>query len=289
MIQEIQAKTLLSSVRGEDDVFGMRYNLNLYRGCPHQCIYCDSRSECYGIEDFRDVLVKVNAPELLARELPRKRVKGAIGTGSMSDPYNPVERQYRLTRRTLEIIAGCAFPVHIITKSDLVVRDLDLLGEINRTQAVVCFTITTSGRRPGADHRAGRAAALGPPGGDAGPGGARHPDRDDAHAGPALYHRQRREYRGVVEQTAAHGGSFIIPWFGMSLRNRQRDWYYRELDRHFPGIRQKYERRYGERYGCSVPNSSRLAEVFGQTAARLGLAERMPRYEPAANQPSLFE
>ena len=288
MIKEIQAKTLLSSTRGEDEVFGIKYNFNLYRGCPHQCIYCDSRSECYGIEDFRDVLVKVNAPALLARELPRKRVKGAIGTGSMSDPYNPVERRYRLTRQALEIIAGCAFPVHIITKSDLVVRDLDLLVEINRTQAVVCFSITTADDalariiEPGAPPSSARMAAM----------------QALAERGilvgtalmpvlPFITDSEENVTR-VAEQTAAHGGSFIIPWFGMSLRNRQREWYYRELDQHFPGLRPKYERLYGERYGCSVPNSRQLAEVFAKAAAQLGLAQRMPRYEPAVHQPALF-
>ena len=144
MIQEIQAKTLLSSVRGEDRIFDLKYNFNLYRGCPHQCIYCDSRSACYGIEDFRDVLVKVNAPELLAKELARKRVKGPIGTGSMSDPYNPVEARYQLTRRVLEVIARFAYPVHIITKSDLVLRDVDLLQTIGRVHATVCFSISTA-------------------------------------------------------------------------------------------------------------------------------------------------
>jgi DNA repair photolyase len=92
-IREIQAKTLLAHVRGKDDYFGLKYNLNLYRGCQHQCIYCDTRSKCYQIEDFRDVLVKVNALGVLEKELCRKRVKGTIGFGSMNDPYGPVEMQ----------------------------------------------------------------------------------------------------------------------------------------------------------------------------------------------------
>ena len=117
--------------------------MNIYRGCQHQCIYCDSRSECYQIENFQDVLVKTNAVELLEKELPRKRVKGMIGTGSMSDPYLPAERQYNLTGRALEVIARHRFPVHIFTKSDLVLRDLDTLKAINQMRAVVSFTITT--------------------------------------------------------------------------------------------------------------------------------------------------
>jgi DNA repair photolyase len=262
MIHEIEAKTLLSSVHGSDRIFGLKYNLNLYRGCPHQCIYCDSRSACYGIENFTDTLVKVNAPELLSRELARKRVKGPIGTGSMSDPYNPLEARYRLTRRVLEVIARFAFPVHIITKSDLVVRDLDLLVEIQRAQAAVCFTITTTDDElarqvePGAPLPSARLAAM----------------RALAARGipvgvslmPVLPFLEDNEdnINAVVDQTAAHGGSFVIPWFGMSLRDRQREWYYAELDRRFPGLREKYVRRYGERYDCAAPNANRLAQAF---------------------------
>ena len=146
MIKEIQAKTLLTRVKGPDDWFGLYYNMNLYRGCQHQCIYCDSRSDCYQIEDFdHDVLVKTNAIELLRRELAGKRVVGTIGTGSMNDPYMPLEAEVRLTRRALEVIAGSGFPVHVITKSDLVVRDIDLLEEISRRNyAAVTFTVTTA-------------------------------------------------------------------------------------------------------------------------------------------------
>jgi len=145
VIREIEAKTLLAHIRHPDPWFGIKYNMNLYRGCEHQCIYCDSRSECYQIEDFRDILVKVNALELLERELPRKRVKGMVGTGSMNDPYTPAEARLNMTGRALQIIARHGFPVHIVTKSDMVVRDLETLCAINeRTRAVVSFTVTTA-------------------------------------------------------------------------------------------------------------------------------------------------
>src|SRR5512140_885941 len=145
MIKEIQAKTLLSRVKGPDDYFGLYYNLNLYRGCQHQCIYCDSRSECYQIEDFdHDVLIKANAIELLRKELAGKRVIGTIGTGSMNDPYMPLEAEKRLTRQALEVIQEFHFPIHIITKSDLALRDLDLLEQIGQTYAAVSFTITSA-------------------------------------------------------------------------------------------------------------------------------------------------
>src|SRR3990172_560427 len=143
MIKEIQAKTLITRVKGSDDWFGLYYNMNLYRGCQHQCIYCDSRSECYRIEDFNhDILIKVNAIELLRRELTGKRIVGTIGTGSMNDPYMPLESEVRLTRRALEVIDESCFPVHVITKSDLVLRDLDLLEQVSsKTYAAVTFTV----------------------------------------------------------------------------------------------------------------------------------------------------
>lgn len=144
MIREIQAKRLLAHRKEPDDWFGIQYNFNIYRGCEHQCIYCDSRSECYGIEDFRDVLVKVNAIELLRDELPRKRQVGVIGTGSMSDPYTPAERRYGLTGQALRVIAEHRFPLHLITKSDLILKDLEPLTQIARdTRATVSFTLTT--------------------------------------------------------------------------------------------------------------------------------------------------
>src|SRR6266511_127417 len=122
-ITEIQARTLLSSVKQPEPWFGLKYNFNLYRGCQHQCIYCDSRSECYQIQNFADVLVKVNALELLNKELTSKRTVGTVSTGAMNDPYMPLEARYELTGRALEGIARHEFPVHIITKSDLVLRD----------------------------------------------------------------------------------------------------------------------------------------------------------------------
>ncbi len=143
-MRSIEAKTMLIPSKDPDEWFGVRYVFNIYRGCEHGCIYCDSRSECYGIDDFANVQVKKNAPELLRNELARKRNKATIGTGSMSDPYGPVERQVGLTRQALEIIAEQGFSVHISTKSDLVCRDKEVLQAINRFGAAsVAFTVTT--------------------------------------------------------------------------------------------------------------------------------------------------
>jgi DNA repair photolyase len=287
MIREIQAKTLLSYVRQPDTVFGLKYNLNLYRGCQHQCIYCDSRSECYGIADFRDVLVKVNAIELLEKELSRKRIKGSIGFGSMSDTYAPVEAEYQLTRRALQVIARFRFPVHIITKSDLVLRDADLLTEINRQQARVCFTITTAddelGKKvePGAPLVSRRYAAMAQLAQQGIPVGIT--------LMPVLpfIEDNPENITAIVEKAAENGVSFIIAWMGMSMRDRQREWYYNQLDRSFPGLRQKYEQRFGSQYGCPANQENRLWQVFHALCARHGIATQVPPYIPPDNSAQL--
>lgn len=141
----IETKSILSKLREQDTWFGITYNMNLYRGCQHGCIYCDTRSECYRVGDISQILVKQNALELLTKELQSKRKNRAtIGTGSMNDPYMPMERELQLTRNALQIIASYKFPVHIITKSNLVERDIDILQEISKTYAAVSFTITSA-------------------------------------------------------------------------------------------------------------------------------------------------
>jgi DNA repair photolyase len=263
--------------------------MNLYRGCQHQCIYCDSRSECYQIEDFRDVLVKVNAIDLLERELSHKRIKGPIGTGSMSDPYLPAELQYNLTGQALQVIARHGFPVHMITKSDLVLKDLDTLVEINRVHAAVCFTITT------ADDNLGKKLE---------PGAPLVSDRFRAMQCLAVcgipvgvtlmpvlpfIEDNPENITAIVEHAAEHGASFIIPWFGMSMRDRQRAYYYDQLDRLFPGLRLKYEQRFGDRYSCPARNASELGRLFNELCTQNGIATCIPPYKltsPVA-QPSL--
>jgi DNA repair photolyase len=290
MIKEIQAKVLVSHVKQPDPWFGLKYNMNLYRGCQHQCIYCDSRSECYQIEGFNhDVLLKANALDLLRRELARKRVKGTIGTGSMNDPYMPLEREVNLTGRALEIIAQFRFPVHIVTKSNLVLRDLDTLIEINKVYAAVSFTITTADDElvkklePGAPLVSDRLRAM------------RVLAENGIRTGVALMpilpfiEDTEENVTTIVEAAHEHGATYFIPWFGMSLRDRQRAYYYAQLDRLFPGLRRRYEQTYGERYDCPVPNADRLAKLFYELCERHSIATRITPYEPkTATQLSLF-
>jgi DNA repair photolyase len=286
-VREIQAKTLVSSHARPDPWFGLRYNFNIYRGCQHGCIYCDSRSLCYGIEDFDEILVKANALERLADELPRKRARGLIGTGSMSDPYGPVEADLRLTRGALEIIARLGFPLHLITKSDLVVRDTDLLAQIASTACYVSFTITTTDdalaailepRAPSPTRRLAAIQALTAAGVTAG-----------VTLMPVLPYIEDTEENvaAVVTQAAEAGARYLIPAFSMTLRDRQRDYYYAALDQHFPGLSDRYRRRYRDQYGCPSDRAARLEQVCAELVARCGLATRVPPWEAAA-QPTLF-
>ncbi len=282
MIKEIQAKTLLARVKGPDDWFGLYYNMNLYRGCQHQCIYCDSRSECYQIEDFNhDVLVKANAIALLRLELAGKRIVGTIGTGSMNDPYMPLEAQVRLTRSALEVIAESGFPVHVITKSDLVMRDIDLLEEISRkTYAAVTFTVTTADDllskrlEPGAPVSSRRVAAL------------QTLSRRGLLTGitlmPVLPFIEDTEenIRAIIRMAQAAGARYILPAFGMTLRDRQRAYYYDKLDQLFPGLRVRYEKAFGERYSAPARNARRLGQVYAELCEQLGIATKMPVFAP---------
>jgi DNA repair photolyase len=289
MIKEIQAKVLLSHVKAPDSWFGLKYNMNLYRGCQHQCIYCDSRSECYQIENFADVLVKVNALELLRKELASKRVKGTVGTGSMNDPYMPLEEKLNLTGQALDIIAEFRFPVHINTKSDLILRDLETLCRINRVHASVCFSITT------ADNELGKKVEPGAPLVSKRLQAMRVLADRGIHVGIAMMpilpfiEDTEENITAIVEKGHEHGAMFILPWFGMSLRDRQRAYYYDKLDRLFPGLRKKYVKTYGGDYGCPVPKSDELSQLFKRLCHQYGIATNVTPYDPQhAQQLSLF-
>lgn len=141
----IKAKTILQKATHANEWFGIDYNMNLYKGCCHKCIYCDSRSNCYNIEDFDRVRAKKDEIEILSKELKSKRKKGVIGIGAMSDTYNPFEKQYEITRKALELIYYYNFGVSIETKSSLITRDIDIFNKINsKSDVILKFTITTA-------------------------------------------------------------------------------------------------------------------------------------------------
>jgi DNA repair photolyase len=280
-IKEIRAKTLLSRLKSPGGWFGVVYNMNLYRGCEHHCVYCDSRSECYQIADFDgELLVKVNAIELLCQELAGKRVRGTIGTGSMQDPYTPSEARLNMTGQALKVIAQFRYPVHIITKSDLVLRDLDTLVQINRVHASVCFTVTT------ADDGLGKLLEPGAPPVSRRLAAARILSEHGIQVGitmmPVLPFIEDtvENVSEIVRRAAECGVSYIVPWFGMSLRSGQREHYYQALDRLFPGMRERYEERYGMQYSCACPNASHLEKAFHRAREQYGIATGVRPYQP---------
>lgn len=278
-----EAKTLLSKYNG----------MNISRGCTHGCIYCDSRSDCYQFShDFEDVEVKANAPKLLEQTLRSRRNRVMISTGSMSDPYQPAEKDLKITRACLEVIEKYGFGASVITKSDLVLRDLDLFERINgKSKAVLQMTLTI------ADEDLSRKIE---------PGVCTSKRRYEV-----LKAFQEKGIPAVVWMTP------LLPWLtdtwenveqilawcfdagvrgiicfnaGLTLRSGNREYYYRNLDRMFPGLSEKYRKVYGNSYEVNSAHSAELMAYFHRECERHGvlhtpqecfswIAEMPPRYE----------
>ncbi len=290
MIKKIKAKSLLSSRKeGIDDYFGIRYTMNLYRGCQYGCIYCDSRSTCYGIENFSDILIKENALELLEWELRSKRKKGTVGTGSMNDPYMPIEKKMQLTRGALVLIKKYRFGIHVITKSDMVVRDIDLLQEISKVYAAVSLTITAADDKlstqiePRAPVSSKRFDAL------------KKLSAEGIYTGIVLtpilpYITDTKEnIEEIVIKAKEAGAKYILGWMGMTMREGQREYFYNELDKRFPGLKRKYINRYGNKYSCPAPKHEELYKTFTGACKRHSIMTKMEFFkEKAPEQTSLF-
>ena len=263
-MHKTQAKTILSSQNG----------MNIYRGCQHGCIYCDARSTCYNmLHPFEDIEVKENAPELLERALKSKRRRCMIGTGSMSDPYIPLEKELGLTRRCLEIIDKYYFGVTIQTKSDLIVRDIDLLDSINRkSKVVVQMTLTTADENlcrivePNVCTTKRRFEVL-----------CEMKKRGIPTVVwfcPLLpYINDTEENIISIVDMAHRAGVYGIITFGMglTLRDGDREYYYDALDRNFPGLKQKYIRNYGNNYEIPSPKCRELWKLFADECDKYGI------------------
>ena len=285
MERYIQAKSILSKIRTKDPYFGISYNMNLYRGCQHACIYCDTRSECYGINDISKISVKSNALELLTKELRSKRKNRAtIGTGSMNDPYMPIEKELELTRRALRIIASERFPVHIITKSSLAMRDADVLQEISKIYAAVSFTITTYN-----DNLAKRLEPAAPKSSDRFEA-MKHIAKLGIYTGVTLMpvlpfiNDTKENIENILKKAKDSGASYIIAMFGVTLRKGSRDYFYSALDKQSPDTKELYQSTFGEQYICNSPNYKMLNDIFYSLSAKLGIDTRMQFYEPPMNK-----
>ncbi len=250
------------------------YGMNIYRGCTHGCIYCDSRSRCYQFTHaFEDIEVKRNAPELLEKALLSKRKKCMIGTGSMSDPYMHCEESLGLTRKCLEIILKHGFGAAIQTKSDRILRDIDLLEEINRrTKCVVQMTLTTYDDdlcrivEPNVCTTKRRIEVL----------------EEMQRRGiptvvwlcpilPFINDTEDNVGRILAECVRVGVKGIICFGMGLTLREGDREYYYAALDKHFPGLKQKYMDTYGYAYEVTSLNANELMKLFTDVCRKNGL------------------
>ena len=253
---------------------GGHFGMNIYRGCSHGCIYCDSRSTCYRFtHPFEDIEVKRNAPQLLEEALRAKRKRAMIGTGAMSDPYMHCEEQLRLTRQCLEIILKYGFGAAIQTKSDRILQDIDLLDEINkRAKCVVQMTLTTyddklcSILEPNVCNTKRRIEVL---------------EEMQRRGIPTIvwltpllpYINDTAEnVSAILEECVRVGVKGILSFgMGLTLREGDREYYYAALDKHFPGMKERYIRHYGNAYELASPKSKELWEVFRRILGESGM------------------
>ena len=260
----VNAKSILSAKNG----------MNLYRGCSHGCIYCDSRSKCYHIDHaFEDIEVKANAIELLEDALRRKRSKCMLGTGSMTDPYIPLEKEIGNVRKALSLADQYGFGFTLITKSDRVLRDLDLLKAINdKTKCVVQMTLTTCDEdlckkiEPNVSTTRERAAVL--------------QKLRDAGIPTVVWlspilpfiNDTEENIRGILEYCIeAQVYGVICFGMGLTLREGNREYFYSQLDRLFPHLKEKYIRTYGMQYQISSPRNDMLMKIFHQLCENNGI------------------
>lgn len=274
-MEYIDAKTILHPVKNSHEWFGSDFNMNLYQGCPHGCIYCDSRSECYHVENFDTVRIKKNVISLLQKELRGKRKKGVIGIGAMSDTYNPFEQKYQITRQALTLIESYGFGVSLETKSHLVMRDIDLLQKINRKAPVIIkLSITT--------HEDALSRIIEP-----------HASLSSERFQAIQALSQAGIYTGIlmtpilpyitdtkenilqmVNLSQEAGAKFIFSMGGVTLRGIQRTYYYQALEKHFPGIMQQYIKDYGNDYVCHTKQKE-ILPLFKKECQEAGLLYRM--------------
>jgi len=239
--------------------------MNVYRGCTHGCIYCDSRSKCYQINhDFEDIEVKRNAVEILEAQLKKKRKKCMISTGSMCDPYIHLEEELQVTRKCLEVIERHGFGLSILTKSNRILRDFDLLKAIHKKyKCVVQISLTTYDENlckilePNVSTTKDRFEVL--------------KIMHEADIPTVVWlcptlpfiNDTEENLQGILSYCIDAKVNGIVGWgFGMTLREGDREYYYKKLDEHFPGMKQRYIKTFGNSYECKSPNNNKLWEIF---------------------------
>ncbi|KAK2213663.1 radical SAM protein, partial [Clostridioides difficile] len=256
--------------------FGIDYNMNLYRGCSHGCIYCDSRSTIYNIENFDKVRYKENVIEILSKELRSKRKKGVVGIGAMSDTYNPFEKQLCITKQALDLISENHFGVSIDTKSSLVVRDIPILQKIKKNNsAIVKLTITTANDElskkiePYVNPSSARFDAV------------KELNDSGIFCGILLTPMlpfltdNKDEIRAIVEKAHKANAKFIYCMYGVTMRSGQREFFYEHLRDISPKLVLKYQKTYGLNYVCTIQNKDSCEKLLREECARYGILTDM--------------
>lgn len=276
-MKTVPAKTILQKNKSSG-WFGSDYNMNLYKGCCHGCIYCDSRSDCYRIENFGTVRAKENCLQILRDELRRKVRTGIVGTGAMCDPYSPFEADELLTRHALELIDAFNFGVHALTKSSLIARDADIFCSIGSHSPVLCQVTVTAAEdnlsslvEPNVSRTSERLEAIA------------KLSENGLSTGvvmtPLLPFIEDTEENvlGIVRMAKECGARSVYPMFGLTIRSGQREYFYQKLEENFPqsGLAERYAKTYGDRYVCNSPHIKRLWKVFSEECQRLGLLYEM--------------
>lgn len=274
----ISSKHIISQSRNKNPGFwfGCDYTMNIYRGCCHGCIYCDSRSDCYHVENFDQVAAKKDSYQIIENDLKNKRIKGIIGTGAMSDPYNPFEKKLELTKGALTLVDKYEFGINIVTKSHIITRDIDILKSINRHSPVcVGITITTYDENqvkliePNVSSSSLRFKAL------------ETIAKNDIFCGVLMMpllpfiNDTEENVLSIVKEAYNSGAKFIYPSFGMSIRQGQREYFYSALDKKFPGKKKKYIDTFGQSYECSSLNFTDLKKIFTASCKKYGLLYKM--------------
>lgn len=271
----IPTKTILQRASHSEEWFGIDYNMNLYKGCCHKCIYCDSRSNCYKVEEFDRVRAKQNEIEILNQELKSKRKRGVIGIGAMSDTYNPFEKEYQITRKALKLISYYNFGISIETKSDLIVRDIDLFKDINsKADLILKFTITTADDslskiiEPGVCVSSKRLEAM------------KKLSNEGLFVGTLLtpiipfITDSEENIKEVIRLSHDNGAKFVFSMGGVTLRENQREYFFEQLDKTFQGLKGKYIKTYGNNYFC-YPLNKNLENIFKEECKKYGLLYKM--------------
>lgn len=275
-IETIPAKNILFKAKNPEGWFGAAFNMNIYRGCSHGCIYCDSRSDCYHLDDFDHIKVKENALELLRNDLRRKRQSGVVATGAMSDPYNPLEAELELTRGAMKLVDTYEFGVAIDTKSPLITRDNDIFQRIkSHSPVLVKMTITTFDDdlcrkiEPAVSVSSERFKAI------------EKLAESGIYSGVLMMpilpfiNDTEKNVLQIVQRSKDSGAKFIYPAFGVTMRPGNREFFYNQLDTFFPTIKERYVDKYGYRYQCTAPDAKRLWYSFKNACEKTGLLYKM--------------